>query len=68
MSLSEAFSISFIKLYYTHTHKEYWSGLPFPSSGNLSDPGIKFRSPALQADYLPLSYQGRPFKIASTNK
>ena len=32
---------------------EYWSGLPFPSPGDLPDPGIESRSPALQADYLP---------------
>ena len=29
------------------SRQEYWSGLPFPSPGDLSDPGIKFRSPAL---------------------
>jgi len=28
----------------------YWSGLPFPSPGDLPDPGIKPPSPALQAD------------------
>ena len=33
--------------------QEYWSGLPFPSPGNLSDPGIKHGSPTLQADSLP---------------
>ena len=33
--------------------QEYWSGLPFPSPGNLPDPGIKPWSPALQADCLP---------------
>ena len=33
--------------------QEYWSGLPFPSPGVLSDPGIKARSPVLQADSLP---------------
>ena len=32
---------------------EYWSGLPFPPPEDLLDPGIKPRSPALQADYLP---------------
>ena len=32
--------------------QEYWSGLPCPSPGNLPDPGIKPRSPALQADSL----------------
>ena len=31
----------------------YWSGLPFPSPGDLPDPGIEPRSPALQADALP---------------
>ena len=30
----------------------YWSGLPFPSPGDLPDPRIKPGSPALQADYL----------------
>ena len=30
----------------------YWSGLPFPSPGDLSNPGIKHRSPALWADCL----------------
>ena len=33
--------------------QEYWSGLPFPSPGDLPDPGIEPRSPALQADSLP---------------
>ena len=32
--------------------QEYWSGLPFPSSGDLPDPGIELRSPALQEDSL----------------
>ena len=32
---------------------EYWSGLPFPSPGNLPNPGIEPMSPALQADALP---------------
>ena len=35
------------------SRQEYWSGLPFPSPGDLPDPGIKPRSPALQADTLP---------------
>ena len=34
------------------SRQEYWSGLPFPSPGDLSDPGIKPRSPALQPDTL----------------
>ena len=32
---------------------EYWSGLPFPSSGDLPNPGIEPGSLALQADALP---------------
>ena len=35
------------------SRQEYWSGLPFPFPGDLPDPGIKPRSPALQADALP---------------
>ena len=34
------------------SRQEYWSGLPFPSPGDLPDPGIEPRSPALQADAL----------------
>ena len=37
---------------------EYWSGKPFPSLGDLSNPGIKPKSPALQAD----SLLGEPYK------
>jgi len=32
------------------SRQEYWSGLPFPSPGDLPNPGIKPRSPALWAD------------------
>ena len=35
------------------SRQEYWSGLPFPPPGDLTDPGIKPGSPALQADSLP---------------
>ena len=41
--------------------QEYWSGLPFPSPGDLPDPGIEPRSPALQADALPSEPPGKPF-------
>ena len=34
------------------SRQEYWSGLPFPSLGDLPDPGIEPRSPALQEDAL----------------
>ena len=35
------------------SRQEYWSGLPFPSPGDLPDPGIKPGSPTLQAESLP---------------
>ena len=34
------------------SRQEYWSGLPFPSPGDLPDPGIEPRSPTLQASLL----------------
>ena len=40
--------------------QEYPSGLPFPSPGDLPDPGIKPLSSAFQVDSLPLSHQGSP--------
>ena len=46
--------------------QEYWSGLPFPSSGDLPDPGIEPESwiepgsPTLQADALPSKPPGKP--------
>ena len=41
------------------SRQEYWSGLPFLSPGDLSDPGIKPRSPALQVDYLSSEPPGK---------
>ena len=40
--------------------QENWSGLPFPSPGDLPNPGIKPGSPALQADSLPSEPLGKP--------
>ena len=40
--------------------KENWSGLHFPSPGDLPYPGIKPGSPALQADSLPTEPPGKP--------
>ena len=40
--------------------QEYWSGLPFPSPGDLPDPGIEPTSPAWQGDSLPLSHLVSP--------
>ena len=41
------------------SRQQYWSGLPFPSPGDLPDSGIEPRSPAMQTVYY-LSYQGTP--------
>ena len=46
---------------YGISHQEYCSGLPFPSPGNLPDPGVEPLFPALQADSLPLSHWGCDF-------
>ena len=54
---------------WTHPHQahlsigfprqKYWSGLLFPSLGDLPNPGIKLSFPALQVDFfLPVSHQG----------
>ena len=64
--LSEVKSLSRVRLFATpwtvahqvplsmeFSREEYWSGLPFPSSGDLPDPGIEPGSPALQAEALP---------------
>ena len=42
------------------SRQEYWSVLPFPSPGDLPNPGIKPRFPALQADSLPTELQEKP--------
>ena len=39
-----------VPLFMGFSRQEYWSRLPFPSAGDLPDPGIKSGSPALQAD------------------
>ena len=41
------------------SRQEYWSGLPFPSPGDLPYPEIEPVSPALQADSLPTELQGK---------
>ena len=42
------------------SRQEYWSGLPFPSPGDLPDPGIEPGSPALQAEALTSEPPGKP--------
>ena len=43
------------------SRQECWSGLPFPSPGDLPDPKIEPGSPTLQADALPSEPPGKPF-------
>ena len=47
------------------SRQEYWSGLPFPSPGDLPDPGIEPRSPALQEESLPSELPGKPIQYVS---
>jgi len=42
------------------SRQECWSGLPCPSSGDLPDPGIEPRSPALLVDSLPFELARKP--------
>ena len=45
------------------SRQEYWSGLPFPSPGDLPNPGIEPRYPELQADSLPSELQWTPGRL-----
>ena len=44
------------------SRQEYWSGLPFPSPGDLPDPGIKPRSPTVETDALTSEPPGKNIK------
>ena len=73
MKSSELKSLSRVRLFVTpwtvayqappsmgFSRQEYWSGLPFPSAGDLPDPGIEPRSLAFQADALTSEPPGQP--------
>ena len=45
------------------SRQEYWNGLPFPSPGNLPNPGIEPVSLALQADSLRTELGGKPTEV-----
>ena len=45
------------------SRQEYWTGLPFPSPGDLLDPGIELESPAFQTDALLSEPPGKPLFI-----
>ena len=42
--------------------QEYWSGLPFPSPGDLSHPGIEPMSPALAGEFFTTEPSGKPLQ------
>ena len=50
------------------SRQEYWSGLPFPSLGDLPDPGIESRSPTLQVDALTSAPPGKPRESIKKDK
>ena len=43
------------------SRQEYWSGLPFPSPGDLPDPGMEHRSPALAGGFFTSEPPGKPY-------
>jgi len=49
------------------SRQEYWKGVPFPSPGDIPNPGINPRSPALQADSLPSEPPETP-KVGKTTR
>ena len=58
-------------LFVGFSRQEYWSGVPFPSPGDLPNPGIKSESPVApvsKADSLPLSGQGPPLYMRMIDK
>ena len=55
-------------LFVEFSRLEYWNGLPSPSPRHLPNPGIKPRSPALQADSLPSELPGKPQSICSSRQ
>ena len=49
--------------------QEYWTGLPFPSPGDLPDPGIKLTSPALAGGFFTTDPPGKPsYKLGIPKK
>ena len=59
------FLVRFFLFLFFDTEQEHWSALPFPSPGDLPNPGIEPRSPALQADALPSEPPGKPLYWAT---
>jgi len=57
-----------VPLFMEFSRQVYWSGLPFPSPGDLPDSGIESGSPALQADSLPSELPGKPTPSSSLSQ
>ena len=53
-------------LFMGFSRREYWSGLPFPSPGNLPDPGIKSASPALAGGFFTTEPPGKFSSVAQS--
>ena len=65
LSRVQLFAIPWIVAYQAPPSMEFskqvdWSGLPFPSPGDLPDPGIEPRSPTMQTGALPSKLPGKP--------
>ena len=67
LSRVQLFAISLTIESMEFSRPEYWSGQSFPSQGELPNPGIKPRSPTLQADSLPTEPLGKPQKYHEKN-
>ena len=50
------------------SRQAYWSGLPFPSPGDLPNPGIEPRSPTLQADPLLSEPSGKSYQFVQVDR
>ena len=59
LSCVQLFATPWTKQSMEFSRPEYWSGQPFPSPGDLPNPGIEPGSPALQVDSLPAEPQGK---------
>ena len=68
LSCVRLFSTPFTIQSMEFSRPEYWSGEPFPSPGDLPNPGMKPKSPALQADSLLAEPQGKPKNTGENNK
>ena len=60
MNINISLYIYYAPLSIEFSRHEYWSGLSFPSPGDLPDPGVEPGSPALKADSLPSEPPGKP--------